>query len=340
MSFLVLGGTAWLGREVVRAAVERGQSVTVLARGESGPFADGVEAVRADRGDPAAYEQVAGRRWDAVVDVARQPSHVAGALAALGDRSRAWAFVSSSSVYARSDVPGADEGADRLAPHHEDDASWETYGGRKVVCEDLVLDRVGDRALVARSGLIAGPGDHTDRTGYWPLRFAQPASPDGAVLVPDSAVSTQVLDVRDLAAWLVESVLSGAVAVANATGPVVPLPEHLATARTVAGHHGDVVPVSPDWLDAHGVQAWAGERSLPLWLPVPEYAGFMARRADVATGLGLAARPLAETLEDTLAWELRTGPDRPRKAGLSPADEVALLREVPASGQGIHTSVK
>ncbi|QGN57284.1 oxidoreductase [Nostocoides sp. HKS02] len=326
MSFLVLGGTAWLGREVVHAAIERGQSVTVLARGESGPLPDGVEAVRADRGDPGAYEQVAGRRWEAVVDVARQPSHVAGALDALGDRSRAWAFVSSSSVYARSDTPGADETAERLPPHHEDDASWETYGGRKVACEDLVLDRVGDRALVARSGLIAGPGDHTDRTGYWPLRFAHPASPDGAVLVPDSTVATQVIDVRDLAAWLVESVLAGAVAVANATGPVVPLPEHLATARAVAGHRDDVVSVAPDWLEARGVQAWAGERSLPLWLPVPEYAGFMARRAEVAARWGLVARPLAQTLEDTLAWELHAGPGRPRKAGLSPADEVALLR--------------
>ena len=70
---------------------------------------------------------------------------------------------------------------------------------------------------------------------------------------------------------------------------------------------------------------WSGERSLPLWLPLPEYAGFMARSTAAAEALGLAARPLAQTLADTLAWEVASGPGRVRKAGLSPADEVALL---------------
>ena len=199
MSLLVLGGTAWLGREVVAAARADGHDVTVLARGESGAPPPGVEVVLADRGDPAAYDDVRGRDWDVVVDVSRQPSHVVGALQALGPRAASWVFVSSSSVYADDDAPGADEDAELLPAHEADGDGWETYGGRKVACERRVLDTVGDRALVARSGLIAGPGDHTDRTGYWPLRFAHPADPHGAVLVPDSPVATQVLDVRDLA---------------------------------------------------------------------------------------------------------------------------------------------
>ena len=325
MAILVLGGTAWLGREVVAAALSRGQEVTVLARGESGPLPSGVQAVRADRADPAAYEHVVGRDWDGVLDVSRQPSHVASALAALGERAAGWVFVSSSSVYARADQPGADESAERLPPHKVDDDGWETYGGRKVACEDLVLAAVGDRALVARSGLIAGPGDHTDRTGYWPLRFAHPATPDGAVLVPASAVSTQVVDVRDFAIWLVDCALGHRTGVVNATGPVLPLSEHLATARTVAGHDGELVEVGPDWLEDQGVQAWSGPRSLPLWLPEPTYAGFMARHSDAAQSLGLRVRPLAETLTDTLAWELLAGPGRTRKAGLTPADEASLI---------------
>lgn len=326
MATLVLGGTAWLGRELVAAAVARGEDVTVLARGESGSMPPGVEAVRADRGDPAAYEPVTGRDWDAVLDVSRQPSQVASALAALGQRAASWVFVSSSSVYARHDEPGADEDAERLQPHGGDDDGWDTYGGRKVACEDLVRAAVRDRALVARSGLIAGPGDHTDRTGYWPLRFAHPASQDGAVLVPDSSVPTQVVDVRDLAAWLVECALSRHTGVVNAVGPVHPLTEHLATARAVAGHYGEVVRVEPGWLEGQGVEAWSGPRSLPLWLPVPEYAGFMARSSDAAQALGLAVRPLADTLRDALAWELQSGPGRPRKAGLEPADEVELIQ--------------
>ena len=325
MSLLVLGGTAWLGREVVAAARALGQDVTVLARGESGAPPPDVEVVRADRGDPAAYEAVRGRHWDVVVDVSRQPSHVAGAAGALGPRSASWVFVSSSSVYAHDDAPGADEDAELLPAHEADDDGWQTYGGRKVACERRVLDAVGDRALVARSGLIAGPGDHTDRTGYWPLRFAHPASPDGAVLVPDSPVSTQVLDVRDLAAWLVRAGLARATGVVNASGPVVPLGEHLGVARDVAGHDGELVAVDQDWLAAHEVRPWSGERSLPLWLPLPEYAGFMARSTAAAAALGLTSRPLAETLADTLAWEVASGPGRVRRAGLAASDEVDLL---------------
>jgi nucleoside-diphosphate-sugar epimerase len=325
MSFLILGGTAWLGREVVAAALARDPEVTVLARGESGPLPEGVSAVRADRSDATAYDEVADRDWDAVIDVARQPSHVRGAVAALSERAASWVFVSSASVYAAHDEPGADERAALLPAHDADDEAQETYGERKVACERIVLDGLGDRALVARSGLIAGPGDHTDRTGYWPLRFAHPATADGAVLAPDSTVSTQVIDVRDLAAWLVHAAEQRAGGVANAAGPVIPLPDHLAAARQVAGHRDEVVWVAPEWLEEQHVEAWAGERSLPLWLPVPEYAGFMARSTAVAQRLGLQCRPLEQTLADVLEWEVRQGPGRPRKAGLSPTDEAALI---------------
>ncbi len=327
MSLLVLGGTAWLGREVARAGIASGQDVTVLARGKSGETPPGVEAVRADRGDPTAYDTVRDRDWDVVVDVARQPSHVAGAVEALGRRAASWVFVSSASVYAAGDEPGADESAELLPAHASDDEGWETYGARKVAAEQMILDRVGDRALIARSGLIAGPGDHTDRTGYWPLRFAHPASANGAVLVPDSPLATQVLDVRDLASWLVLAGLGGRTGVVNASGPVLPLTEHLAAARQVAGHDGETVPVDQEWLAEHEVEPWSGARSLPLWLPLPEYAGFMARSTAAAEALGLTCRPLAETLADTLAWELASGPGRVRKAGLSPADEISLLSE-------------
>ena len=325
MNVLVLGGTAWLGREVALAALAQGHEVTALARGESGAVPDSVELVRADRGGADAYDAVARREWDVVVDVARQPSHVRGAVSALGGRAGSWVFVSSCSVYARDDSPGDDESAALHPPHEEDDEGGETYGARKVACESAVLEAVGDRALVARSGLIAGPGDHTDRTGYWPLRFAVPAVPDGAVLVPDTELATQVVDVRDLASFLVRAGTTGATGVVNVSGPVLPLATHLDTARSVAGHTGRPVGVAQEWLVEHEVQPWSGPRSLPLWLPLPGYAGFMARDTAAAEALGLRTRPLAQTLADTLEWELLHGPGRRRKAGLSPADEAELL---------------
>lgn len=327
----MLGGTAWLGREVAEQAVAAGHEVTVLARGRSGPPAVGAAVVQADRDSPGAYAAVAGD-WDVVVDVARQPSHVRGAVAALGPRAATWVFVSSCSVYATHDEPGADESAPLLPPSDVDEDGFDTYGERKVACEQLVLRELPDRALVARAGLIAGPGDVSDRTGYWPLRFAQPATTDGAVLVPDSPLTTQLLDARDLAAWLVAAGARGCTGVVNASGPQLPLAEHLATARRVAGHDGDVVPVPQEWLEEQAVAPWSGDRSLPMWLPLPEWAGFMARDTGAAEALGLATRPLADTLLDTLEWELRHGPGRPRRAGLAPADErelVALARQGP-----------
>ena len=326
MRILILGGTAWLGGEVARTALERGHEVTCLARGRSGAVPAGARLVAADRGDEAAYEQVRQQDWDGVVDVSWQPGFVRSALAALADRTGTWVYVSSGSVYAEHGTPGSDESTPLLPAHEGDTAGLEQYGEAKVACERHVRDVAGDRAVIARAGLIGGPGDHSDRTGYWPLRFAHPATDDGAVLVPDAPdQGTQVIDVRDLARWLVESVERARRGVLNLVGDVRPLGEHLATARGVAGHDGPLVPVSTAWLVEHGVEEWAGERSLPMWLSTPGWEAFGSRSNAAARATGLELRPLAETLRDTLAWELQAGPGRARRAGLSPEDERALI---------------
>jgi nucleoside-diphosphate-sugar epimerase len=163
-------------------------------------------------------------------------------------------------------------------------ASMDTYGQAKVACEQHVLSGFGpDRSLIARAGLIGGPGDTFDRTGYWPVRFRRPAAGDGSVLVPDvPGLAAQVIDVRDLAGWLVDTGEQRLSGVFNVVGETIPLPAHLALAREVVGHTGPVVAAGPDWLIAHGVQPWMGERSLPLWLPMPEYAGFSSRDGGAA----------------------------------------------------------
>jgi nucleoside-diphosphate-sugar epimerase len=331
MRLLVLGGTAWLGRCVAATALERGHDVTCLARGESGEAAEGITFLQADRDEPGAYDEAAGHEWDAVIDVARQPGHVRCAVEALAGCSRTFAFVSSASVYADDDTPGADESAPVKAALEGDVMeTMDSYGEAKVACEQHVLRGYGpDRSLIVRAGLIGGPGDVSDRTGYWPLRFSRPVSDDGRVLVPDVPdLSTQVLDVRDLALWLVESAASGRSGTFNAMGDPWPLPVHLEVAREVAGHTGPLAEVDQEWLLAHDVEPWMGKRSLPLWLPLPDYAGFGARSTAAARAAGLEPRPLGETLVDALTWEVETGPDRTRKAGLSADDELALLHEL------------
>ncbi len=328
MRILVLGGTVWLGRSIATTAIERGHDVTCLARGGSAVPPDGAAFVRADRDQPDAYDEVARAEWDAVVDVSRQPGQVRRATDALADRAGHFVFTSSGSAYAEHGTPGDDEGA-ALLPALDGDVmeTMATYGEAKVACEQHVRAAFGaDRSLVIRIGLIGGPGDIFGRSGYWPLRFARPAAADGSVLVPDApALPTQVIDVRDLAAWIVDAGTAGLSGTFNATGETIPLPDHLEVARAVAGHTGPLVPVDQDWLLAHHVEPWMGERSLPLWLPLPDFAGFSARDSSAARAAGLATRPLADTLADTLEWELASGPDRPRLAGLTAEEERSLL---------------
>lgn len=324
-TLLVLGGTQWLGREIAAQARDLGMEVTCIARGEAGPPAEGIEFVAADRRDPQAYDAVRDREWDAVVDVSWQPDFVASAIDALAHRAAHWTYVSSGSVYARSDIPDSDESSTRHAPLPAGQAAtWETYGPAKAACEDLVVAGLGERAFLARAGLIGGPGDPSDRFGYWVSRFA--LAGDGPVLVPDSPeLSTQLIDVRDLAAWIVAAPSIGAKGSMNACGATLPLPEVIALAAEVAGFTGAQILVSPEWLVEHEVDIWAGPRSLPLWLNLPEYAGFSSRSDALALAGGLVRRPLVDTMRDVLADERERGLDRPRKAGLDRAEELALI---------------
>lgn len=329
MRILVLGGTAWLGRHIVDSALAGGHEVTCLARGASGAITKGATWVRADRDQEGAFADVGHQRWDSVIDVSRQPGQVRRAAAALAGTCGTFIFVSSTSVYADHRELNQDESADLLQALDADVMeSMALYGQAKVACEQHLRDLVGDdRLLVARVGLIGGPGDEFDRTGYWPLRFARAAASQRPVLVPDTpSLPTQVIDVRDLAQWIIQCASRGVAGLFNATGETKPFEEHIAIARQAAGHQGPVKAASPDWLMQQGVAPWMGPKSLPLWLPMDSHAGFNARNSSKAALAGLVCRPLADTLRDVLAWELaRRPPPAARRAGLSDAEEDELL---------------
>ena len=273
---------------------------------------------------------MAGQDWDAVLDVSWQPELVRAAVTALGERAPRWLYVSSCSVYADDRTPDTDESAPTHQPWSgTGEAAIEDYGPAKVACERAVLDGVGPRrAFVCRPGLIAGYGDPSDRFGYWPARIARMDSPRERVLVPPLAPSTQVVDVGDLADWLVTVLEDGTTGTFNAVGDPLPLGRVVELCAEVAGNQPVLTPADDGWLGKHGVAPWMGEESLPLWLPMPDYAGFMTRRNDAAVAAGLRLRPVRDTVTDALAWEHEHGLDRPRRAGLSRDREAALLAEL------------
>ncbi|MCP2324528.1 nucleoside-diphosphate-sugar epimerase [Hamadaea flava] len=324
MEILVLGGTAFLGREYASQAVARGHRVTCLARGESGAVAEGSTLVVADRNEPGAYDAVADREWDAVLEVSWQPGMVRGALDALAARAKHWTYVSSGNAYASFGTPGADESFPLRAATELDVVEQELYGEAKVACEEASQAALGDRLVIARAGLIGGPGDRSDRAGYWVARAARAA--EEPLLVPDTPdVATQVVDVRDVASWLLDLGESGTPGVFDTVGPIVPFGEWIELCRQVGGHTGPVVAAPAEWLRAQEVKEYMGPESLAMWLVDADYAGWSTRTGAAALAAGLTHRPRAEFLADVLAWERSLGLDRDRRAGLSSGRERSLL---------------
>jgi 2'-hydroxyisoflavone reductase len=318
VKILVLGGTKFLGRATVDAALERHHEVTLFNRGETNPelFPE-VEKLRGDRaGDLAALGD---RTWDAVVDPSGYiPAVVRASAEALRDRVGRYLFVSSVSVYADlSTGPNESAARAKLQDGHPDDElmpGYENYGALKALAEDAVEEVYGERAILVRPGLIVGPHDPTGRFTYWPHRiarggeFAIPSPPDDP---------QQFVDVRDLGAWMVRLLEDGASGAFNATHPGVTWAELVESGTRVSGSDGRPVWIDPDWLAEQGVGEWM---ELPLWLHDPEFVGM--KRADVSRALaaGLTFRPLDETVRGTLDEAETT-----EGAGMDPEREQTLL---------------
>jgi len=315
VKLLLLGGPKFVGRAVIDTALERGHEVTLFNRGMTGAeLYPGLERIAGDR--DGGLEGLRGREWDAVVDTSGYLPRVVGQSAGLlADAVGHYVFVSSISVYA-SFAEVVDEGselAELSAPGSEDISA--DYGALKALCEREVDTAFPGRSTAVRAGLIVGPHDPTGRFTYWPHRVAR----GGDVLVPGPAWRPiQLVDVRDLAAWIVtaaEERLSGPF---NATGPAT-MGAVLDAARRASGSTARAVEVDDAFLTGQGVGEWM---ELPLWIDPSndDWRHFMEVDATRATAAGLTFRPLDETVAGALAEAALV-----EGVGLTPERETELL---------------
>ena len=316
MKLLVLGGTSFVGRAIVEDALASGHTPTLFSRGKTGAdlFPD-VERRTGDR-DAGDYASLADGSWDAVVDVSGYiPRHVAQAADAVGDRIGRYLFISTGSVYDRTQgSDGMTEDTPRLPPERStEEITGDTYGPLKVACEDDVLSRFVDRATIVRPGIVAGPHDPTDRFTYWVRRAARggraalPGRPDQPV---------QVVDSRDLGRLVVSLLENDQPGTYNAVGPAEPvtLGELIRTCAKAAGTDLDVVPVPADAVDP----------GFPLVLPDQSWDVMFRRSAAAAHAAGMSKTPLETTAADVLAWDSERGTP-PLAVGISPEREAELL---------------
>ncbi len=327
MRMLILGGTVFLGRALVEAAVAQGHDVTILTRGRSGPDPAGVKVLRGDRDHLDGLRPVEGQEFDVVVDTARQAvSHVRRAVEDLVGRTGLYVFTSTVSVYRDYSEAGITEESPTVDPLWPESDAQEGdlahYPALNVACERVVQHTMRDRALVVRPGLIVGPHDRSDRFGYWPARMAR----GGAVLAPGAPDRpVQFIDVRDLAEFVLRAAADRRTGVYNVCGPASPptMGDFLRTCQEVVGVECRLTWADDEFLATNGVQPYV---DVPLWIPdQQDLKGFSQIDTSKAVGAGLTHRPVEETIAAALRAEQELGLERERRAGLSPARERELL---------------
>lgn len=341
MKILIIGGTKFVGRYLVMAALARNHEVTLFNRGKhSSAGMPEVEQIHGDRNSN--LEKLKNRHWDAVIDTCGYlPQTVKASAEALKDNAENYIFISSISAYADFSKTDFDENAPlaRLTEEQqkkvaEIDPKGELtgkilgaeYGALKALCEQEAENAMPGRVLIVRPGLIAGSFDPTDRFTYWVMRVAD----GGEVLAPGNPnQAVQFIDVCDLSEWMLRLIERKETGVFNANSKPGELTfgSMLEEIKNVSGSDAEFTWVSEKFLLAEKVQPW-GE--MPLWLPeesAPEIKGHAFVNIDKALAAGLRLRPLKETIRDVLAWRRENFESGEMKAGISRERERELLRK-------------
>ena len=304
MRLLVIGGTSFVGRALVGDALRRGHAVTTFNRGLTGKDVDGVEVLRGDRSTDDGVLPLAGRGFDAVLDPGGQvPAHVLRTARAVAGSAPFYAFVSTTAVYRAWNTARLDESAATWPGAPDQDGDPADLGKLRVHkrgCELAVEQTYGPGAcLIARAGSIVGPHDNLGQLPWWLTRIAV----GGRVIAPgDPARGLQLIDARDVAAFVLDQVEARAGGIHNvvADGPNTTMGQLIDSCVRATGSGASPVWMDENFLLSQGVQPWA---ELPLWIPdVQDTAGFWAVSGASAKAAGLHPRPFGDSVLDTWDW--------------------------------------
>ena len=340
LNILILGGTGYTGPEQVNYALARGHKITLLNRNKTRPdlFKGKVDQLIGDLGgDVSALK---GKKFDVVIDnPTTAPAWVRNVGQYMKGNTDHYIFISTISAYASDKNAWADEsdptaelpaGLDPYGPGSPGAGGRiMPYGPLKAYSEKEVMKTYPNAYTIIRPGLIVGPLDRTDRFTYWPYRIDK----GGEVLAPgDGNDAVQIIDVRDLAEWMIRVAENRTLGVFNATGPAKPLTmaEMLYGIKgvTTAGAQFTWVPWS--FLTEQKVRGWS---NMPVVVPeTPNNVAFSRRDVRKAIAAGLTYRPLAVTAKDTIEWN-KTRPKeeldvlaKGGQAGISAEREAELLK--------------
>jgi 2'-hydroxyisoflavone reductase len=335
MKILIIGGTKFSGRHLVKSALDRGHDVTIFHRGNHSTENLGdVEEIIGDR--IFDLEKLENRTWDVVVDMCGyMPQWVESSAKALKDSVKKYVFISSISAYDTNIEPNYKEDAKlaRLTAEQEEkfaeiDAKGEfnaadlgeMYGALKVLCEEETTKAFPENHLIIRPGLIVGEFDWTDRFTYWVMRVAN----GGELLAPnDPKAFVQFIDAQDLMKWLVDLIENDERGIYHVVNKPFQLTFEnlLKEIKIVSGSDARLTWVSEEFMEQNNVAPWS---DMPLHLP--ESMQYLeTANIDKALAKGLKIRPLSGTISDTLNW--RKTVDEPMKAGISAEREKELLEK-------------
>lgn len=323
MSLLVLGGTGFIGPHMVREALRRGHAVTLFNRGRTNNelFPD-LETITGDRAGN--LDGLKGRSWDAVVDNSGyMPQQVRASSRLLADNIEHYIFISSISAYASFASANNEDSPLASLDAVPDEFSWQNYGALKAISEKWAADEIGDdRYTVLRPTYICGPGDHTDRFTYWPVR----ASKGGSMLWPGSPDQPlQIIDVRDLANFVVDCLEHRTTGIYNTVTPAGSYTFGRFLEDSNAVNNGDASPV---WVSDQFIADNNAGGLLPIYHPL---SGDSARVSSVsgerARAVGLRNRPVRETIRDLMSWWKTLSAERVENArfGMTAEREAELI---------------